>query len=319
MSAPIRIGTRRSALATAQAGQVAAALRAQGLPAELVEITTEGDRSTAPLATIGGLGVFAGALREALLAGEIDLAVHSYKDLPTAAVDDLAIVCVPERADPRDVVITRDASRLGELPTGATVGTGSPRRAAQLLALRNDLDVRAVRGNVDTRIELVTSGKLDAVVLASAGLARLGRLDEVSEALSPDQMLPAPAQGALAVEAVSASLPEVLRSALAAIDDLATRAAAEAERAVLATLEAGCSAPLGALAEEDARTGSLRLRAAVFAADGSRVLRADGVGTVDAAGSLGARIAEQLLRDGAADLVARTPKDQRSNPKEEQW
>jgi hydroxymethylbilane synthase len=226
---------------------------------------------------------------------------------------------VPERADPRDVLVTRDGLRLADLPTGATVGTGSPRRAAQLLAMRGDLDVRAVRGNVDTRVELVTSGKLDAVVLASAGLARLDRLDQVTETLDPAQMLPAPAQGALAVEARSGSLSEALQSALEAIEDPVTRAAAEAERAVLATLEAGCSAPLGALAEVDDGTGGLRLRAGVFAADGSRVLRAEDVGTVDAAGDLGARIAERLLRDGAAELVARTPKDQRSNPKEEQW
>ncbi|MCW2501230.1 MAG: porphobilinogen deaminase, partial [Frankiales bacterium] len=196
----LRLGTRASALALTQSGHVADALRALGHDVELVHITTHGDTSSAAIAQLGGTGVFVTALRDALLAGEVDLAVHSYKDLPTAPADGLVIAAVPPRQDARDALVARDGLTLGELPTGARVGTGSPRRTAQLRALGMGLEVVPVRGNVDTRIGRVAPGDLDAVVLARAGLARLGRLDEVTETLDPLQVLPAPAQGALAVE-----------------------------------------------------------------------------------------------------------------------
>jgi hydroxymethylbilane synthase len=194
----LRLGTRRSALATTQSGWVADQLRALGHEVELVEITTFGDTSTQPLSAIGGTGVFAAAIRQALLAGEVDLAVHSLKDLPVAPEPGLTVAAVTRREDPRDALVARDGLTLGELPAGAVVGTGSPRRAAQIAALGLGLDVRAIRGNVDTRLRLVHDGKVDAVVLAAAGLARLGRLDEVTELIDPLQMLPAPGQGALA-------------------------------------------------------------------------------------------------------------------------
>src|SRR5262245_13799705 len=200
----LRLGTRRSALALAQASLVADAIRRRiGRPVELIEITTHGDVSAEPLTTIGGTGVFVSALRDAVLSGDVDLAVHSYKDLPTAPAQGLVIAAVPARADPRDVLVARDGRKLADLPAGAVVGTGSPRRAAQLRALRPDLDIHPIRGNVDTRIRLVSSREIDAVVLASAGLARLGRLDEAAQILDVDEMLPAPAQGALAVECAS--------------------------------------------------------------------------------------------------------------------
>src|SRR3954454_252601 len=228
----IRIGTRASTLARTQSEQVAAALRAAlAVDVALVEVTTEGDLSAAPLASFGGTGVFVSALREALLRGEVDLAVHSLKDLPTGPHPGIEVAAVPPREDPRDVVVARDGLTLGELPAGARVGTGSPRRAAQLQALGLGFDVVAIRGNVDTRIRKVAEGAYDAVVLARAGLARLGRVGEATEVLDPLQMLPAPGQGALAVEcrADDVNLVADLRVAL---DHDHTRAAVSAERAV---------------------------------------------------------------------------------------
>ena len=196
----LRLGTRRSALATTQSTWVADRLRAAGHDVELVEITTHGDVSTEHLTSIGGTGVFAAAIRRALINREIDLAVHSLKDLPVTPEPGLVIAAIPAREDPRDVLVARDGLTLGELPAGAIIGTGSPRRAAQLNALGLGFEVRPIRGNVDTRIRFVHSGACDAVVLARAGLQRLGRLDDVTETLDPLQMLPAPGQGALAVE-----------------------------------------------------------------------------------------------------------------------
>lgn len=197
----LRLGTRRSALATTQSSWVAERLRGLGHEVELVEITTEGDRDrTTPLASMGGTGVFVSALREALREGTVDLAVHSLKDLPTTPEDDLVVAAIPTREDPRDALVARDGLTLGELPAGSTVGTGSPRRRAQLEALGLGLELRELRGNVGTRLGKVTDGELDAVVLAHAGLRRLGRADVVTEVLDPIQMLPAPGQGALAVE-----------------------------------------------------------------------------------------------------------------------
>ena len=300
----LRLGTRASALATTQSRHVAEALTAlTGAPVELVHITTSGDTSAEPIAQIGGTGVFVNALREALLAGEVDLAVHSLKDLPTAPADGIALAAVPQREDPRDVLVARDGLTLAELPAGAKVGTGSPRRAAQLRALGLELDVVPVRGNVDTRVRMVTEGPLDAVVLARAGLARLGRLDVVTEVLDPIQVLPAPGQGALAVECRSTDTATL--DLLAGLDDPSTRAAVTAERVLLATLEAGCTAPVGAhavVAEGD-EGQELYLRAVVADVDGGASVRLSATGPLDDPTGLGRRLAEELLADGAADLM----------------
>jgi len=313
---PLRLGTRRSALAMTQSGHVAAEItRLTGHPVELVEVTTHGDVSTAALAQIGGTGVFVGALREALLRGEIDLAVHSLKDLPTADPEGLLLAAVPRREDPRDALVARDGLTLGELPTGARIGTGSPRRAAQLRALGLGLQIAPIRGNVDTRVRLVRDGEVDAVVLARAGLARLDRLDEITEVLDPLQMLPAPGQGALAVECRDPSVsgptgadspdgPD-LPTLLSALDDVETRLAVTAERIVLATLEAGCSAPVGAYGEpaEGEHVPELYLRAAVVSGDGSASVRLSATGPLDEAARVGRDLAADLLAEGAADLM----------------
>jgi hydroxymethylbilane synthase len=305
MNAPVRIGTRRSLLATTQAEQVAALVRDRlGRETELVEITTEGDLSQASgaaLARATDTGVFVNALREALLEGRIDLAVHSMKDLPTAPAEGITLAAVPLREDPRDVVVARDGLTLGELPSGSRLGTGSPRRQAQLHALGLGLDVVAVRGNVDTRIGKVRSGDYDAVVLARAGLARIGRLDEVTEVLDPLQMLPAPGQGALAVECRA---DDDLATDLAALDDPRARATVAAERAVLATLEGGCSAPVGALAEvaEGEDGEEIWVRAVALSLDGSLAVRMSASGDPADAVDVGTRLAEDMLADGAGQL-----------------
>ena len=289
----IRLGTRRSALAVAQSTLVADQLRALGHDTELVLITTTGDVNRAPVEQIGGTGIFVSALRDALLAGEIDIAVHSLKDLPTAATAGLTLGAIPVREDPRDGLVARDGLTLGELPAGALVGTGAARRVAQREALGLGLECTGIRGNVDTRIAMVADGKLDAVVLARAGLSRLGRLAEVTETLDPIQVLPAPGQGALGIEC-RADDTEVL-AALAPLDDPATRAAVTAERQLLATLEAGCTAPVGALAEVvDGEDGpELWLRGALGQDDGVRRLSANG--PVDDPVSLGKALANELL------------------------
>lgn len=297
----LRLATRGSALAWTQSGTVADRLRALGHEVELVKITTHGDVTTAPLASLGGAGVFVGAVRAAVLSGQADLAVHSYKDLPTAAAAGLVLAAVPAREDPADALCARDGLDLAGLPSGARVGTGSPRRAAQLLALRPDLQVVAIRGNVETRLRRTTDD-LDAVVLAAAGLARLGLRAAITERLAPADFLPAPAQGALAVEC-RADAPAELLDLLAELDDAPTRWAALAERQVLARLEAGCAAPVAAHALVS--QGRIRLAAGVVAVDGSRQVRrtGDAPASADEASALGARIAEQLLAAGAADLV----------------
>jgi hydroxymethylbilane synthase len=306
MTAPVRVGTRRSLLATTQAGHVADLIRERlGREAELVEVTTDGDRSQdagTPLAAAGGTGVFVGALRDALLRGDVDVAVHSLKDLPTYAHEGVALAAVPVREDPRDVVVARDGLTLGELPVGSRVGTGSPRRAAQLHALGLGLDVIGVRGNVDTRIGKVRSGEYDAVVLARAGLARIGRLDEATEVLDPLQMLPAPGQGALAVECRS---DDGLVDELAALDDPHSRAAVRAERAVLATLEGGCAAPIGALAEvaEGEDGEEIWVRAVALSPDGALSVRMSATGEPADAEGVGTRLAKEMLADGAARLT----------------
>jgi hydroxymethylbilane synthase len=317
MPQTVRVGTRASALALTQTGHVADALTALGAGAhELVRVRTDGDRLTGSLATLGGTGVFVTALRDALLDGRCDVAVHSFKDLPTAATPGLVVAAVPVRQDPRDALCARDGRTLADLPEGASVGTGSPRRAAQLLAARPDLKVVDIRGNVDTRLRRIEDD-LDAVVLARAGLARLDRLDAVTEALPFDVMVPAPAQGALAVEvrAQDAADGSPLARALAALDHRPTHLAVLAERALLNRLEAGCAAPVGAyarLGDDDVLT----LEAVVARTDGSATLRrsarttlaAGGAGTDDgraalAAAALGTRLADELLGAGAADLA----------------
>lgn len=250
----LRLGTRASALATSQSEWVADHLRRKGYAVELVLVRTEGDTNRASLSQIGGTGVFASALREALRAGEIDFAVHSLKDIPTAPEPGLVLAAIPEREDPRDVLVSRDGLRLATLPEGSTVGTGSPRRAAQLRLARPDLQIRDIRGNVGTRIAFVRDGELDAVVLAAAGLARLGLSQEAEEVLPPEVMLPAPGQGALAVECRAADT-ELIELLAGALEHAPTRRAVDAERAVLARLEAGCTAPVGALASSDPEGG----------------------------------------------------------------
>jgi hydroxymethylbilane synthase len=306
----LRIGTRGSALALAQAGRVADTIRAAGCPVDLVVVRTSGDESQkdeTPVAQLG-VGVFVSALRDALARGEVDFAVHSYKDLPTAPDPRLTLAAVPVREDPRDALVARDGLVLGALPPGARVGTGSPRRAAQLTALGLGLVVVPIRGNVDTRIRKVRDGDLDAVVLARAGLARLGRLDEVTESLDPLQMLPAPAQGALAIECRADDLDTEHR--LGALNDPATRAAVTAERAVLAGLGSPCSAPIGALADvvedldDDGRVvEALSLRAVAATAEGALV-RASITGHIAEAERLGKALAAELLDLGAESLPA---------------
>jgi hydroxymethylbilane synthase len=287
-------------MAMVQSQQVARLITERtGREIELVGITTFGDVSRAQVAQIGGTGVFVSGLRTSLLHGDVDIAVHSLKDLPTAQPEGIVLAAVPPRDDPRDALAARDCAKLADLPPGATIGTGSPRRAAQLLLLRPDLRPVAVRGNAGTRLGRITSGEVDAVVLAYAGLARIGRLDAVTQIFDPDEMLPAPGQGALAVECRS-DRPD-LADLLACADDPATRAATTAERTLLAALEAGCSAPVGGYA---AGADGLRLRAIVVAADGETALRASASGQPDEAEHLGRSVAAELLRRGAARYTA---------------
>jgi hydroxymethylbilane synthase len=303
----LRIGTRGSALALAQTRTIADAIEATGTRVEIVTVSTPGDRSAKPIAEIG-VGVFTSALRDALANGDVDVAVHSYKDLPTAPDPRLTLAGVPLREDPRDVLIARDGLTLGELPPGSRIGTGAVRRAAQLNALGLGFEVVPIRGNVDTRIRKVTEGELDGVVLARAGLARLGRLAEVTEALDPMiQMVPAPAQGALAIECrVSDMETEYLLGST--VDDRATRAVVTAERAVLAALEAGCNAPVGALADvvedlDDAGRSVSRLSLrAVAATPDNEILRASAIADLTNADELGRLVAAELLDLGAAVL-----------------
>ncbi|WP_063045346.1 hydroxymethylbilane synthase [Nocardia pseudovaccinii] len=314
---PWRIGTRGSLLAVTQAGTIRDNLIAAGHDAELVVVKTAGDLSSDPVQQIG-VGVFTSALRDELAAGNIDIAVHSYKDLPTAQDPRFTIAAIPPREDPRDALVARDGLVLGELPAGAKVGTSAPRRAAQLRALGLGLDIVPLRGNLDTRLRKVSEGELDAVVVARAGLARIGRLDVVTEALEPVQMLPAPAQGALAVECRSDD--SELIEALTELDDAATRASVIAERSLLAELEAGCTVPIGAIAEvvesldDDGRiVDELSLRGCAAAVDGSDVLRASVVGAPERAAELGRELAQELLDLGARELLS-TPEAAVSPP-----
>jgi hydroxymethylbilane synthase len=286
-------------MAMAQAVAVARLLTERtGTRVELVGLTSYGDVSRAQLTQIGGTGVFVSVLRQALLAGEADLAVHSLKDLPTASQPGIVLAAVPARDDPRDALVARDGAKLADLPAGARIGTGSPRRAAQLRLLRPDSRPVPVRGNAGTRLAKVGSGELDAVVLAYAGLARIGHLDLVTEVFETDQMVPAAGQGALAVEC--ASTDPGLAALLGAADDPGSRAAVTAERAVLAGLQAGCHAPVGAHA---AVTSLLRLTAVVVGDDGTAPVAASAEGPSGAAAGIGDQVARELLSRGAGRYV----------------
>jgi hydroxymethylbilane synthase len=310
----LRIGTRGSALAVAQSTLVRDRLaQVTGLDVELVIVTSEGDKSTESLASLGGTGVFASALREALLADECDLLVHSLKDLPTAAHPGLTLGAIPARADARDALCARDGLTLDALPEGARVGTGSPRRVAQLHSRRDDLEVVDIRGNVDSRLARV-GDDLDAVLLSAAGLGRLGRLDDVTELLGLGFWPSAPGQGALALEVREGDAGPDLGKGLRALDHRETRLIVTAERDVLAGLEAGCAAPIGATAVVDA--GLLLLSATVYRPDGGARLTASHGVTLEP-GSLSSqladvhdvarRVVDELLENGAADLAPLGP------------
>jgi hydroxymethylbilane synthase len=299
-AATLRLGSRRSPMAIAQSRQVADMITERtGRQVEIVGVTTLGDVSRAQLTQIGGTGVFVGALREALLSGEVDLAVHSLKDLPTGPAAGIVLAAVPPRDDPRDALVARDGAKLADLPAGARIGTGSPRRAAQLLGLRADLRCVPIRGNANTRVGKVEDGELDGVVLACAGLVRIGFVSAITQVFEPEEMLPAPGQGALAVECRADE--RELTALLKAVTDQASMAAVTAERSLLEALEAGCSAPVGAYA---AGLEHLQMRAAVMSTDGSRVLRARGAGPGADAGQLGRALAAELLQSGAGDLIS---------------
>ena len=291
----LRLGTRKSPMALAQSAAVASLIMERaGARVELVGLTSFGDVSQAHLVQIGGTGVFVSALRQCLLAGDIDLVVHSLKDLPTAGVPGIALAAVPARDDPRDALVARDGAKLADLPAGALIGTGSPRRAAQLLLLRPDIRPVPVRGNAGTRLAKVTSGELDAVVLARAGLDRIGHLDLITEVFEPDQMVPAAGQGALAVECRDTD--PGLADLLGCADDPDSRAAVTAERAVLAGLRAGCHAPVGAYAVV---TDVLRLTAVVIGDDGAPPVSASAAAPAGEAARMGCQVARELLRRGA--------------------
>ncbi|TFD83165.1 hydroxymethylbilane synthase [Cryobacterium lactosi] len=308
----IRVGTRGSALAMAQTTAVANRIQAAiGGDVEIIPITTHGDVSRESLSSLGGTGVFASALREALLNDECDVVVHSFKDLPTDPYAGLAIGATPKRADARDVLCARDGFTLATLPEGAKVGTGSPRRVAQLREMRPDLEVVDIRGNVGTRLALVTDETLHAVVLAAAGLGRLGLLENVAtDYLELSDWPTAPGQGALAIEVREGKPDRLLTKALAVLNHATTQATVTAERHVLARLEAGCAAPIGATAVID--DGLLFLTATVYSPDGTRRITASHAATPeshstadlqDAALDVAERAARELLAGGAAEFA----------------
>lgn len=306
MSTALRLGTRASTLALTQSQMIADLLHDKtGATVELVKISTEGDRTNLPLTDFGGAGVFVAAVRDALISGDIDFAVHSLKDLPTAPDPALTVAAIPIRADSRDCLIARDGLTLGELPVGSQLGTGSPRRIAQLNALGLGVSAVPIRGNVDTRLKKVGTD-LDAIILARAGLIRLGREDEATEVMDPLQMLPAPGQGALACECRADD--DTTIGLLSVLDDPDTRAAVTAERSLLASLEAGCSAPVGALAEvvwgDDG--DELWLRAFVGDVSGSPSIRLSATGLPSEASAVGERLAAEMLAEGADRLMAAT-------------
>ena len=293
----LQIGTRGSKLATTQAGHVRDWIIAEGTAAELKIVKTEGDVNMAPVERIG-VGVFTQKLREALHSGQCDVAVHSFKDLPTAADERFHLV-IPKRADNREALIARDGLTLKQLPEGARVGTSAPRRISQLLSLRPDLDIRPLRGNIETRMGKIDDGELDAVVLAYAGLVRNGYVDKATQVFDADVVMPAPAQGALAVEVRvdDAEVVEVVDKLTSAVD----RDCAFAERVILNRLEAGCTAPVAAYSTYDKDAGIITAHGGVFALDGKKRLVATASGTDPIA--VGEEISQTLLADGAAELL----------------
>jgi hydroxymethylbilane synthase len=320
ISAPtIRIGTRSSKLALWQAEWVAGQLRAAGFESQLVLLRTLGDVTSGPIETVGGQGVFTKEIQRAVLDHQADVAVHSLKDLPTEAVSGLCLAAVPPREANQDVLLARAAASLDELPQQARVGTGSARRKAQLLAYRPDLHVADLRGNVETRLRKLDDGEYDAIVLAEAGLRRLGLAARITQRLPPEMLLPAVGQGALGLETRDGD--QATQQAVAALDDRITHQAVVAERTLLAALRGGCLAPVGAWArlasEPDGwadesltaaganRPAELRLDALVAKADGSRILRATAVRPLSAATELGSLVARQLIAQGADELLRR--------------
>ncbi|MGH3279632.1 MAG: hydroxymethylbilane synthase [Trebonia sp.] len=303
-------------MAVSQSGEVARVITERtGRRVEIVGVTTLGDVSREHLTQIGGTGVFVSALREALLRGEVDVAVHSLKDLPNGAAPGITLAAIPRRDDPRDALVARDGRKLADLPSGARIGTGAPRRAAQLTMLRSDISCVPIRGNAGTRLAKVRMSELDAVVLAYAGLARIGHTGVITEIFEPDAMVPAPGQGALAVECRAGDTG--LAKLLAAVDHAPTRAAVAAERSLLAALEAGCSAPVGAYAVL-ARADRLHLEGVVLGVPavssqpaaldtapgtGKMVIRECGEADVAGAAGLGRELAARMLALGAADLM----------------
>lgn len=298
--APLRIGTRGSELALWQARHVAARLAALGAPAELVVVKTAGDRITdVPLSQVAGKAFFTKELEDALLAREIDLAVHSLKDVATALPEGLALGAVLEREDPRDALVARGAASLAALPAGARVGTSSLRRRAMLARVRPDLELAELRGNVPTRLQRLADGDYDALLLAAAGLVRLGLGAEIRERLPLDAFLPAVAQGAMAIELRAGDARA--RAAVAPLDHAPTRTATGAERALLARLEGGCSVPVGAHARLEG--DELELAASVVSLDGRRAAEARRRGPADAPEALGRALAEELLARGAQEIL----------------
>jgi hydroxymethylbilane synthase len=295
----IRIGARGSALSLAQTDLVARDLRERA-EVEVISISTTGDRLSRLEAAMTGKDLFTREIDDALLDRRIDVGVHSLKDMPSRLPDGLALAAVPPREDPSDVLVSRERVRLGSLPPGSRLGTSSARRRAQILAARPDLELLEARGNVDTRIRRLNEGRWDAIVLARAGLARLGRLEEVTEVLPPSLMLPAIGQGALAV--VTREDDHAVRELVARLDDSRSHWEALAERALLDLLEAGCRAPVAGLARVE--KSRLRLSGAVFAPDGSRTLSDEAEGPVENAEALGREVARRLLEGGAAELIA---------------
>jgi hydroxymethylbilane synthase len=307
-SRPLRLGTRGSPLALAQARRIAQQLREQcGQLPIVVTVATPGDESTAPVERLGTTGVFTSTLREALLHGAVDLVVHSGKDLPTAPVPGLVVAAFPVREDPRDALVWPGGTSLDALPPGARIGTGSPRRAALLRAAGRQLQIVPIRGNIDTRLRKLAEGQVDALVLAMAGLSRLGLLDAPATPLDPSLLMPAPAQGVLAIECRTTD--PLTAAQLSALDHPPTRAAAIAERGFLAELDAGCTTPAGALAELATRAAgepAIRLSGVIAAPDGSSVIRAQTTGAASDGGALGRRLAQTLLRQGGAALLDRS-------------
>ena len=279
---------------------MAARLAEHGVSVELVPITTQGDVKTGPLGQIGGQGVFTKEIQRALLEGQIDLAVHSLKDLPTAEVDGLSLAAVPPRESTADVLVSIKASSLDDLPHGARIGTGSLRRKAQLLHVRPDLVIIEIRGNVETRLAKLDAGEYDAIVLAEAGLKRLGFADRIAAVLPRAIMLPAVGQGALGIE--TRSDDERTRKLLAPLDDIATHAAVTAERSMLAALRGGCLAPVGAAGLVEG--SALSLDGVVLSGDGRQRITAAAAGRIEDAVAIGQQAADLLLAQGAAEMIA---------------